>query len=60
MKTPINELVKSKKYKQLLKDSTKEMGRAWWYFSNVTIHNRKKPWIWQFKEGEETIDGKRK
>ena len=54
MKTTIKELIKSKKYKQFVKDSTKEMGRAWWHFANITQRNHKTPWMWRFKEGEES------
>lgn len=57
MKTPIEELVKSKKYKKMLKDSEKEMGRSWWYFHNIkpsAYTYKDKPWLWQFKEGEDS------
>jgi hypothetical protein len=56
MKTPIKTLIRSTKYKKLIKEFIKEHGRAWWYFcgsgSSMKSH-RTKPWLWRFKDGKE-------
>ena len=53
MKTPINKLIKSRIYDNFVKESISENGRAWWFFTNVSVHNRKEPWLWQFKGGKD-------
>ena len=52
MKTPMKTLVKSRKYKQWIKECIKEHGHGWWYFSDTTV-NRRRPWLWRFKDGKE-------
>jgi len=52
MKTPIEKLLKSKIYKKMIKESTKEHGRAWYYFTNISVGS-KKPWLWRFKDGKD-------